>query len=158
MVSPWRLSAAHFGALGLAGVLFAVSPSQVYGFVSTSGGLSSSCCKHESHRRRSSGYNGAWGSHPEGSSCAALEQNAQRRRLRLAATPEDVEASEEGFNENSTSISTDNGSGEEEEVWARAELPMSNDVQVEQATRAVWKVWMLNRELVYLPWVCAGGP
>lgn len=26
------------------------------------------------------------------------------------------------------------------DVWARAELPLSNDAQVEQATGAVWKV------------------
>lgn len=32
------------------------------------------------------------------------------------------------------------GGQEDEDVWARAELPMSNDVQVEQATRAVWQV------------------
>ncbi|CAM9753064.1 unnamed protein product, partial [Hapterophycus canaliculatus] len=42
--------------------------------------------------------------------------------------------------------------GEDEQVWARAELPMSNDLQVEQATRAVWKALSdgKNRQILRL--------
>lgn len=31
----------------------------------------------------------------------------------------------------------------EKDIWARAELPMSNDAQVEQATTSVWKASLL---------------
>lgn len=143
--SPSKSYAVQCRALSLAAVLLlTVSPPEVYAFVSTSGGPL--CCKHESYHR-SSNSGGAWGSRQQGASCAALEERAQRQNLPLAATPEGVGGSEEGAGDNngsSTSTSTDNG-GEEEEVWARAELPMSNDVQVEQATRAVWKVCMATK-------------
>lgn len=83
------------------------------------------------------------------------------RQLTLAAKP----GSEEGEEEREASSSDEMGadaaaaqaeaqtssdasgssgrsssSEEEDAVWARAQLPMSNDMQVEQATRAVWQV------------------
>lgn len=57
----------------------------------------------------------------------------QRHDAPLAATSEeDVDAPR--------AEDTSSGGEEEVAVWARAELPLSNDVQVEQATRAVWQV------------------
>lgn len=47
------------------------------------------------------------------------------------------------FPENTAGGDSDRGSGSSdgsENVWARSELPLSNDQQVEQATGAVWKV------------------
>ncbi|CAM9797510.1 unnamed protein product [Scytosiphon promiscuus] len=154
MASPRKLSPLKCGALGLAAVLL-VPPAEVYGFVSTSGGLS--CWEHESHRRSS---RGAWGSRQQGAHCAALVQKTRQRSFPLATTPDGVEGPEGVAGENSetsaststsTSSSSDNG-GDQEEVWARAELPMSNDVQVEQATRAVWKALSdgKNRQILRL--------
>lgn len=58
-----------------------------------------------------------------------------RYDARLAATPE-----EDADAPSPEDSSSSGGSEEEDAVWARAELPLSNDVQVEQATGAVWQV------------------
>lgn len=73
---------------------------------------------------------GAWG-YDEDVRGNKLAGREQRWDARLAVTSEDVDTPSTG----------DSGGGEDEDaVWARAGLPLSNDVQVEQATRAVWQV------------------
>lgn len=126
MASRWCSSALPF----VAGVLL-VSASQVSAFV---GVVSKGSCVSTTSPTldgTSCAASGAWG-FDEGARGSVLAGRVQRWDTGLAGTPEDVDASNPGDGSS--------GSEEDDAVWARAELPLSNDVQVQQATRAVWQV------------------
>lgn len=128
---PLRCSSAIYF---VAGVVL-VSTSQVSAFVP---GIPKGSCFRTSPALAgtSRAAHGARG-YDEGVSRRRLVGRVQRWDARLAATPEE----DVGASSAKDSSSSGSGGGEEEDaVWARAELPLSNDVQVEQANRAVWQV------------------
>lgn len=112
----------------VAGILL-LSASQATAFVA---GIATGSCFSAAIADTSCAAIGAWGYDESVGGCK-LSGRVRRWDVRLAATLEDADAARAG----------ESGSGSDEEegaVWARAELPLSNDVQVEQATRAVWQV------------------
>ena len=121
----------------VAGVLL-VSASQVSAFVAGIAPQGGSCFRTRPAPGggASRAANGARG-YDEGVGRRVLAgRRVQRCAARLAATSEgedDADASDKEDGDTS-------GNDGEDAVWARAELPLSNDVQVEQATRAVWQV------------------
>ncbi|CAB1117088.1 unnamed protein product [Ectocarpus sp. CCAP 1310/34] len=118
-------------ASSLAAVLFAVTPANVGAFVPSSVRLGSCFGRHACKVKA-----GEWGCHDGPCRGAMLARRARRWSTMTAAQEESAEASDESGGSSSKHQEEEDG---EDAVWARAELPMSNDVQVEQATRAVWQ-------------------
>lgn len=161
MASPRRSSVVHRGAFRLAAILLvSSSPKKVRAFVPAAGGGIASCSRQQQqqHMKQRDAWSAGvvdvipcaatktWGSREGGSGAVPTAGRVRRWDAQLAATPEGVEASSsnEGAvgegGERSSDGSSASSSAEEDAVWARAQLPMSNDMQVEQATRAVWQV------------------
>ncbi|CAM9115694.1 unnamed protein product [Ectocarpus sp. 12 AP-2014] len=118
-------------ASSLAAVLFAVTPANVGAFVPSSIRLGSCFGRHARKVKAEE-----WGCHDGPCRGAILARRARRRSTMTASQEESAEASDESSGGGSKHQEEEDG---EDAVWARAELPMSNDVQVEQATRAVWQ-------------------
>ncbi|CAM9766225.1 unnamed protein product [Ectocarpus fasciculatus] len=119
-------------ASSLAAVLLAVTPANVRAFVSSSFPLGSCFGRHAcTGKAEERGYH-------DGPCRGAIHARRARRRSTIfAAQEESAEASDESGG--SSGKQEEDDDDREDAVWARAELPMSNDVQVEQATRAVWQ-------------------
>lgn len=109
-----------------------------FGVATTTSAISSSCVK----RTRSS-------QQPYGRSTAAARHEQQpvlgggglRRDTRRRSTPDDATVG----GDDGAARDDDSSGGDVEikdDVWAGAELPLSNNQQVEQATGALWKVNM----------------
>lgn len=121
-------------ASSLAAVLLAVTPANVGAFVPSSA-VSGSCfgghaCKVKTEEL---GY------HDGPYRGSMLARRARRRKTMTAAQEESAGTSDESSGSGGSRKQEEEDDGEDA-VWARAELPMSNDVQVAQATRAVWQV------------------
>lgn len=96
-------------------------------------GCSNHFCSQYSGTSSSTSIMSKWNRHN-----APLARVIRRRDTQQASTPEDAETS------GGDGALVGNSEGEESaNIWARAELPLSNDQQVQQATRAVWKVYFI---------------
>lgn len=124
--------------LPLRGVSF-VPPTATVSGSGACASIASSCRKHV---QRASGSQAA---------SARTPTRSRRWGSQISSTPENVSPPEEAVadsDEGGSSTDTENES--RKDVWARAELPLSNDQQVEQATGAVWKVTFENHHEILI--------